>query len=107
MNQYLWWPAMLVLLCIGSATCTHKSNGGSLWWSAGVVIFSMCFGLLYATFMKRTTNPVLDNLIYCVIITLTVTSTFILFGCAMSFKWEQWIGVCLMMSGLILFNLRF
>ena len=107
MNNYLWWPAVLVLLCIGSATCAHKSNAtGSMWWSTGVVILSVCFGLLYAAFMKHTRDPILDNFIYNAIIAVTVTSTFIWFGCAMSFKWEQWLGMCLMLSGLLLFNLR-
>jgi hypothetical protein len=107
MNNYLWWPITTILLCIGCAICSYKSStqGSSLWFM-GVVILGGCFGLLYATVTKYSTNLILDNTIYNAIIALTVTGVFIWFGCSKSFEWEQWVGVGMMLSGLILFNVR-
>ena len=107
MNAYLWWPATLAILCICSALCVYKNGTtGGPWWFAGVVIFSGCFGLLYATFTKYTHNLVLDNLIYSVIITIVVTGVFIYLGCAKSFGWTQWLGLCFIVLGLITFKLK-
>lgn len=107
MNAYWWWPVTLAVLCICSALCTYK-NGmqGGPWWFAAVVILSSCFGVLYATFTKYTTNLILDNLLYCVIITGTVTGTFVWLGCGKAFGLAQWLGMGFITIGLIVFKLK-
>ena len=79
--------------------------GGAGWYWL-IVVFSMGFGIVYSTFTKYSNNLVLDNLIYNALIVVTVTAVLAHFGLAKSFGLFQWLGVCIINLGIILFNWR-
>jgi len=107
MNYYLWWPLVLVFLCLVNSYCVFKNiMNHTIWWLTTVIIFNSCFGLLYAILIRYTKNVILDTLLFSVIITIMGAITLSYFGFSKSFGWFQWSGICLIIIGLIVFKLK-
>lgn len=106
-TQYLFWIPSIILLCIMSGFCVSKHIiTKQPVWGWLVIGLSVGFGIVYSLFMRYSTHPVLDNLIYNALIVITVSLTLAQFGFVGKFGLMQYTGIGLIIAGIILYSIH-
>ena len=101
------WISLLTISCSTQAYWSYLLNNATFSWviAVGTVLLSIPNTILWVYVAKVSNNLVIDALIYDSIIILTYLFIFSFLGQTSGFFIYHWLGVIMVISGLILLHL--
>ncbi len=104
MKYYLWWPIAVILWYALYAYISKQNNtADSIKWF--ILTLAMGFCPFWAIISRSSKRLLFDALLYDTLLFIGQYFMFILLGCAIHYKFINWVGFGFILSGFILIRL--
>lgn len=99
----IFWLSLLIISSSIGAYCSKQSNAShkEIW--TWFITLNGLFGIwLWTTIARKSDNLIFDNFLFDVTLSVVYIAVFMCLGCGETFSVTNWIGVSIVILGMIL-----
>ena len=102
MFRFYWITGLIISSVIGAFCSKQYNDTHRAMWSWFIILNGLAGICLWSFISKLSDNLILDNILFDTALSTTYVIVFIYLGCGETFSVLNWIGVLIVLTGIVL-----